>query len=172
MSVKKITAAAFYLALCYILPFLSGNIPAVGNMLCLIHIPVILAGFTLGWQYGLFLGIIAPLTRSLMFGSPIFYPNAIGMAVELGIYGLASGLFYKLFSKINRTAAIYLSLIIAMVLGRIAWGGARCLLLLFNTEFSLKIFIAGAFLNAWPGIILQILLIPPLVKAYEKVFGI
>lgn len=175
MKTRKITACGLLLALCYGLPILSGGIPIIGNMLCLMHIPVMLAGLFLGWQYGLFIGIVAPLTRSLFFGSPIFYPNAIGMAVELAIYGVTSALFLNLFKKIklNETVAVILSLVIAMIFGRCAWGLTRAFLLIFNPgSFSFKLFIAGAFINAWPGIILQLIFIPLIYHPLNKIINI
>ena len=56
-----------------------------------------------------------------------------------------------------------------MVAGRIVWGIARTLLYgLIQYEFGWTAFIAGAFLNSIPGIVVQLLLIPILVMAAEK----
>lgn len=176
MSVRKITLSAFFLALCYVLPFLSGSIPVVGKMLCLMHIPVFLAGLLLGWQYGLFVGLIAPLTRSLFFGTPVFYPDAIVMAVELASYGAISALIYKWLSKkenLNKYVIIYISLISAMLIGRGIWGLTKALVLLpSNNQFTFSLFLSGAFLNAWPGIILQLVLIPLIVPIIEKILNL
>lgn len=169
MSIKKITLSALFLALCYVLPLITGNIPEIGKMLLPLHLPVFFAGLLLGWQYGLFIGIVAPLTRSLIFGSPILYPDAIVMALELATYGVVSGLLYKLLDKINKYLAIYISLISAILIGRIIWGLAKTLLVVITDyEFSFALFIAGGFINAWPGILLQLILIPLLVPLLER----
>ena len=91
------------------------------------------------------------------------------MMFELGTYGLTSGLLYKILPK--NKGNIYLSLICSMIIGRIIWGVSRVVLLsLGNYEFSWTAFIAGAFLNAIPGIIVQLVLIPILIIAIENLY--
>ena len=79
------------LALGLILPLVTGNIPRVGNMLLPMHLPVFLGGLLLGWQYGLILGAVLPLMRSLLFGMPPLYPVALAMTFELATYGARRG---------------------------------------------------------------------------------
>ena len=136
------------------------------------HIPVFFAGLLLGWPYGLAIGFIAPLTRSLFFGIPEIYPDAIVMTLELATYGALSGLFYSLLKKINKYAALYISLISAMLIGRVVWGVSKLLLLSINgNSFTFSLFLAGGFINAWPGILLQLVLIPLLVPVLEKIIN-
>ena len=82
-----------FLALGYVLPFFTGQIPAVGKMLLPMHIPVLLCGFVCGWQYGLMVGFIVPLFRSVLAGMPVMMPTAVGMAFELATYGVLCGLY-------------------------------------------------------------------------------
>ena len=64
---------------------------------------------------------------------------------------------------------IYISLIIAMLSGRLIWGGAMLICLTAGgSGFGLSAFVAGAFTNAIPGIILQILLIPAAVMLLRR----
>ena len=72
--------AAIFLVFGWILPLVTGRIPEIGNMLCPMHIPVMLCGFILGPWYGLIIGFITPLTRGFIFGMPTFYPTGISMA--------------------------------------------------------------------------------------------
>ena len=90
---RNLVLAALFLALAFVLPMLTGHIPQVGNMLCPMHLPVLLCGFVLGGPWGLAIGFIAPLLRSVLFGMPPLFPTAISMAFELGTYGLVSVLF-------------------------------------------------------------------------------
>ncbi len=83
------------LALGLILPLVTGNIPRVGNMLLPMHLPVFLGGLLLGWQYGLILGAVLPLMRSLLFGMPPLYPVALAMTFELATYGAVAGALYR-----------------------------------------------------------------------------
>ena len=113
------------------------------------------------------MGLSAPILRSLLFGMPPLFPTATAMAFELAAYGLLAGLFYKLLPK--KTSYLYLALILAMIGGRLVWGLAMTLLMgAAGKSFTLAAFWAGAFANAWPGIVLQLVLIPPVVAALKK----
>lgn len=165
--VLKMTYAAVCLALAMVLPFLTGQIPQIGRMLSPMHIPVMLCGFLCGWPWGLAVGFIAPLLRSVLFGVPAFYPGAIAMAFELAAYGILCGVLYRLLPK--KPWAVYVSLLVAMVGGRIVWGLARFVLAgLGGSTFPFSAFIAGAVTNAVPGIILHIVLIPVVFFALER----
>ena len=96
---QKMVLAALFLALAYVLPFLTGQIPEIGSMLCPLHIPVLLCGFICGWPWGLAVGFIAPLFRSLTLGMPPLFPTAVCMAFELATYGAISGLMHKILPK-------------------------------------------------------------------------
>ncbi len=166
-QVKKLCSSAICLALCLVLPFLTGQIPEIGRALSPMHIPVLLAGFICGPWWSLAVGFVAPLLRGLLFGMPALFPDGIAMAFELATYGLLSGLFYKKLPK--RTGNIYISLIAAMLGGRMIWGIVRTILSgVSETAFSWALFLSGAFTSAIPGIILHIVLIPILVLALKK----
>ena len=163
----KITFSAIFLALAFVLPFLTGQIPEIGSMLCPMHIPVILCGFICGWKYGLIVGIVAPLLRSLTLGMPPLFPTAVCMALELATYGVVSGLLFVILPK--NKIYIYISLIISMLVGRIVWGIAMISCMGFDiNKFGLLSFWTGGFVNAFPGIIVQIILIPIIIMGYQK----
>lgn len=150
------------------MPFLTGQIPNIGRMLLPMHIPVLLCGFVCGGPYGLIVGFITPLLRSVMFGAPPML-SAVSMAFELATYGFATGFLCKIFAKKN--IFVYVTLIISMICGRIVWGIVSYALYGFGlsgSPFTWKAFIAGAFVNAVPGIILQIVVIPVIVIALKR----
>ncbi len=159
-SIRRLTLAAMFIAIGWILPFFTGQIQTIGEMLLPMHIPVLLCGLLCGWQYGAAVGAVLPLFRALLFGMPVLYPNALAMAVELMVYGFTVGLIYGFFRK-QGIWAVYAALIPAMLLGRAAWGGMQVLLLgLGESGFTTEMFVAGAITKAIPGIILQLVLIP------------
>ena len=165
--VLRLTYSALYLAIALVLPFLTGQIPQIGSMLCPMHIPALLCGFVCGWPWGLAVGFIAPLLRSALFGMPTMFPAAVAMAFELAAYGAVAGLLYRVLPK--KTGCIYVALIAAMVAGRLVWGAARYLLAgLAHSAFTPTLFLAGAVTTALPGILLHIVLIPVLVMAMRK----
>lgn len=166
-SLRRLILAALFLALAFVLPFLTGQIPQIGSALCPMHIPALLCGFFCGPWYGLAVGAAAPLLRSLIYSMPPLMPTGIAMCFELAAYGFVAGLLYKLLPKKN--GYIYVSLISAMLAGRVVWGIARVVLAgLTHSEFVWSAFLAGAFVNAVPGIILHILLVPTLVMVLKK----
>ena len=166
LEIRRLTYAAAFLAIALMLPFFTGQIPEIGSMLCPMHIPALLCGFVCGWPYGLTVGFIAPLLRSFLFGMPPVYV-AIAMAFELAAYGAVAGILYRKLPRNGRY--IYVSLLAAMIAGRIVWGGVQFLLAgLRGTEFSLAMFLAGAVTTAIPGIIVQLVLIPFLVMALQR----
>ena len=164
-TVKKLTVSALMLALCMVLPFLTGQIPQIGSMLLPMHFPVLLCGFVCGWPWGLAVGFVAPLLRFVLFGMPPIFPVGIAMAFEMAVYGAVAGILYRRLPK--TTPMLYVSLIAAMLAGRVVWGIAECLLLGL-AKFTWAAFVAGAFTGAIPGIILQLILIPAIVMALRK----
>lgn len=167
LRIQRMTYSALFLAIAMILPFFTGQIPEIGSMLCPMHIPVLLCGLVCGWPWGAAVGFVAPLLRAVTFGMPVLYPTGIAMAFELCTYGLVSGVMYHVLRK--TTVNLYVSLISAMVVGRIVWGLAQfALLQIQGTAFTPAMFVAGAVTNAVPGIILHIALIPPLVLALKR----
>lgn len=166
-SLNNLALSAMFLALAIILPFVTGQIPEIGNMLCPMHVPVILCGFICGSPWGLVVGALAPLLRSLTLGTPPLFPTALAMAFELAAYGLISGILYRVFPK--KKVYIYCSLIIAMAGGRLIWGAVQFACMgLDASKFGFSAFWAGAVVNALPGIVLQIVLIPVIVMIIEK----
>ena len=155
--------AALFLVFAYVLPFLTGQIPHIGSMLCPMHIPVLLCGFVCGWPWGLVVGFIAPLLRSLTLGVPLLFPQAVCMALELATYGAVAGLAYRLLPR--KHGYLYCALLIAMLAGRLIWGAA--MFVCFGAKgasFGFAAFLSGAFTGAIPGIVIQIVLIPLLVE--------
>ena len=166
-KVLKMVLAAMFLALAYVLPFLTGQIQEIGSMLCPMHIPVLLCGFICGWSWGIAVGFAAPLLRSMILTMPPFFPKAVCMAFELATYGAVAGIMYKKLPR--KKCMVYVSLLTAMIAGRLVWGTAMFICMgLSGGEFGWKAFLAGAVTQAIPGIIIQIVLIPILIMALEK----
>lgn len=167
-DIKKLTLSAMFLALAFVMPFLTGQIPQIGSMLCPMHIPVLLCGFFCGAPLGLVVGFVAPILRSFTLGMPPMFPTAFCMAFELATYGFIAGWLHNKLS--NKKVNVYVSLLGAMVIGRLVWGIIMFCCMGFDaSKFGLNAFLAGAVLNAVPGIIVQIVLIPVLVITLGKI---
>lgn len=163
----KMVLSALFLALAYVMPFLTGQVPEIGSKLCPLHIPVLLCGFICGPVWGAIVGFIAPLLRSLTMGVPVLFPKAVCMAFEIAAYGAVTGLMHRWLPR--KKPYIYVSLLSAMVVGRLIWGAAMYVCMgIKGGAFTLAAFVAGAFTNAIPGIIVQIVLIPILVMILDN----
>ena len=129
------------------------------------HIPVFLAGFIAGPYSGLLVGLLAPGLSAMLTGMPPSYAVPL-MSLELPMYGLVAGLCYFRM-KMN----IYISLIIAMLFGRIMFGLGLFLLGMFmELPYDAATFFStgGAILTGLPGLAVQLVLIPPIVAAVKR----
>lgn len=163
----RLVFSALFLALSIILPtVISMGSQQLGQTLLPMHIPVMLAGFICGTPYGLAVGFIAPLLKSILTGLPVM-SSAVSMAFELATYGALCGFMYKLFPK--KIGFIYPTLIISMILGRIVNGFISYLIATSaENEFILESFITLTTVKALPGIIIQIAIIPLIIIALRK----
>ena len=176
-GIKKLVLSAMFMAIGLVLPFITGQIQQIGNMLLPMHIPVLFCGLICGWQYGAVVGFVLPLLRYVLFGMPPIFPTGVSMSFELAVYGAVIGLNMQQLGKRNTPDSgknyvrnLYLALIGAMLAGRIVWGLVRFILARATMQpFTMEMFMAGAFLTAIPGIIVQLILIPGIMAALKRV---
>ncbi len=160
--------AALFLALAMLLPSLTMQLDTLGNMLLPMHLPILLCGLICGQKYGAAAGALAPILRSFLFGMPNLYPRALAMAVELMAYGFICGWVYSKFKRKN-IGSVYATLGVALPAGRVLWAIAQILLLGFNFKvFTFSYFLAETILNAIPGILLQLTLIPAIMLIIQR----
>lgn len=165
---KNLTLSAVFISLGLVLPLLTGQLKALGNAFLPMHLPALLCGLIVGPWHGLVVGLMLPILRHFTFGMPPLYPTAISMAFELATYGFVVGFVYKN-SRWKCVIALYESLAIAMILGRVVWGIVQMTLLGVSGQvFTFQMFMAGAFLNAIPGIVFQLIFIPLFMLALHR----
>lgn len=175
-SVKKSTICALCIALCYVLPmaFHAVNLGAVFSPM---HLPVFICGLICGGGYGLFCGIVGPIISCLLTGMPTV-AGLPTMAVELGIYGLMSGLLMKTIRTKRLVPDLYISILISVLLGRIAAGlVGLAMTKLFAGEAAFAItgkggyfmgWLSAYFLTSWPGTVILLLFVPTIFVALMK----
>lgn len=170
MTTRKITYAGVLLALCIALPQVVHftGIPEAGKVLLPMHLPVLLGGLILGPVFGLILGILAPVIGFFVSGMPVAARLPF-MIFELGIYGLTAGLFYYYLGLRDRRFGIYLSLIVSMLAGRIAYAVSLVLAAaLFSIQAGGLEAVIAATTTGILGIAIQLILIPPIVYALKR----
>ncbi|MFZ2257547.1 MAG: ECF transporter S component [Clostridiaceae bacterium] len=162
-SAKKMTYSALFLAFGLIVPQAFHLFGGSGPVFLPMHIPVLLAGFFLGGPTGAIIGLITPILSSLVTAMPQ-PPILYFMMAELTAYGFLAGYLFK-----TRKLNIYVALIGAMIGGRIILAGAVTLLQpLLGFKLSPAVYLSGALLNGIPGMILQLFLIPVLVRLLNR----
>ena len=168
-NIKKLCYAGLFLALGMVLPFFTMQIKEIGDSLLPMHFAVMLCGLFCGWKYGLLVGAVTPILRSAVFGMPPMFYSALWMALELATYGFVIGfLYYSVFKQ--RSRFTILSVAVAQIVGRIVWGVSKYFILGFGGKpFTLYMFFVQGFVDALPGIILQLVLIPIIIKLVKKI---
>ena len=169
-NTKKIVFSAIFLILGLVIPQAFHYLPIAntGSILLPMHIPVLLCGFLLGPLYGALVGILTPAFSFLITGMPPIQIMPF-MVIELFAYGLVAGIMFSILKKANKMVRIYISLIVAMILGRMVY--AMSLFFATNLLGLSKIGPIAAingFVKGVPGIIIQLVIIPPLVYQVRK----
>ena len=163
--IKKLTLSALCTALCVVLPIAFHAIPNAGSIMLPMHIPVLLCGLVCGWQPGLLCGILGPILSSAITGMPM---AAIlpGMVVELAVYGCVSGLMMQFVRTGRLYLDLYISLPVAMLVGRVCSGIAKALIFAPGTSFAA--WATASFVTALPGIVIQLVVLPTLIVALTR----
>lgn len=165
-ATKRSILTAVCIALCVVLPMAFHAIPQGGSIYCPMHIPVLLCGLICGWPFGLLCGVAGPLLSSALTGMPpvAYLPS---MVIELAVYGAVSGLMMKAVKTGRPYPDLYVSLVCAMLAGRVV-GGLANAAIFSRGDYSMAAWATGYFATGLPGIIIQLALIPSIVFALEK----
>jgi len=165
-TTRHLILSGILIALGVLLPFVFHSIPNAGPIFLPMHIPVLVAGFFLPWQYCLAIGVLTPLLSSLLTGMPAMapLPMTVMMACELAAYGVVISLLRKPLVKKDKWYSPLLALIPAMLIGRAVSGAV---LYAAVELFGIKgpafwVYVSGAVVKGLPGIAIQIVLIPAL----------
>lgn len=161
--VKKSIITAACLALCVVLPQAFHAVPNAGAVYLPMHIPVLLCGLICGWSYGLLCGLTGPALSTLFTGMPPVAYLPV-MLIECAVYGSVAGLMMQAIRTRKVYADLYLSLIIAMLSGRLVAGLVRALIFA-RGSYTMGAWATSYFITSLPGIIIQIVLIPSIVFA-------
>ena len=163
--VKKLVFTAVCSALCLVLPMAFHTVPNAGMIFLPMHIPVLLCGLICGWPYGGVCGLIGPLISSLLTSMP---PAAMlpSMMVECCAYGFVSGLLMKYVRTRHAVVDLYISLVSAMVVGRVVAGFAKAWI--FTPGVAPFAWVSTSLVAGIPGIVIQLILMPMVVLALTK----
>jgi len=164
-GIYTLVLASLCTAFGVVLPLVFHSIPNAGSILLPMHIPVLVCGLICGWPYGLSCGILTPLLSSLLTGMPpmAYLPS---MICELAVYGLFSGVIYRYIKTKMPVLDVYIALTASMLAGRVVFGILNALIFRAGA-YTMQVWLASAFITAFPGIVIQLLLIPSFVLALQ-----
>lgn len=164
ISTRDLIMSGLFVAIGILLPMVFHSFNMLGKIFLPMHIPVLLAGFFLSPPVALAIGMIVPLMSSVLTGMPLLFPMAIIMMFELGSYGFLVACMKE---KVRST---YVVLASAMLIGRVIAG---LVVFVLSTWFGVKLnamlFIKGSVMTGLPGIVLQLLMVPIIVKGIRRV---
>ena len=99
---------------------------------------------------------------------PMHIPVLLG-GFELAVYGLVSCLMYNTFKFNKKKMGTYISLLTAMLCGRIVYAISLFVAVnLMGIQCGGPVAAVTATVSGVPGIIIQVLIIPPVVYALER----
>lgn len=164
-NTKKLTMTAMMIALGLVLPPVIRMIPNGGVLFSPMHISPLLTGLVIGPLEGIVVGLICPLLNHVLYGMPQG-TTLIGMCFELPVYGLVSGMLMNVFKNQKDQVKVYLSLIIAMLGGRIVGGIVQSIVL--GSTYTLQVWITSYFISTFPAIIIHLILLPVVYFSLKK----
>ena len=162
---KRLVLTALCAALCVVLPMAFHAFPGGGNVFLPMHIPVLLCGLMCSWPYGLVCGLLGPAISSLLTQMPpaAFLPS---MMIECATYGCVAGAMMELVRTKKVYLDLYISMITAMILGRVVAGFAKAWILAPGTPIFA--WVTTSLVEGIPGIVIQLMLIPTIVYALQR----
>ncbi|MCL1862694.1 MAG: ECF transporter S component [Defluviitaleaceae bacterium] len=170
-NLKRLIVTAMLIALCVVLPMAFHSIPRAGSIILPMHIPVLLAGLICGWKFGLLAGVLGPFLSASLTGMPPLGGVAELMMIELGIYGLVSGVVMHFIHTRRASFDLYISLIAAMLVGRVVAGIGQYAYFFSGMEgesYTWALWTASYFVTSLPGIVIQLAFVPSVVMALER----
>lgn len=164
-NTKQIVLTGVCTALCVVLPMAFHTFPNGGSVFLPMHIPVLLCGLICSWPYGLICGLLGPALSCVLTSMP---PIAMlpSMMVECAVYGCAASITMKLVRTQKTYLDLYISMTIAMVLGRFVAGLVKALILAPGTPVFA--WVSTSLVQGIPGIVIQLAVIPTIVYALMR----
>jgi len=160
-STQQITLIALFLALCIIVPILFHFIGA-GAMFLPMFLPILLAGFVIEFPLAILVGLLGPWISALIIGMPPLFPTALIMSVEgVTAAGIVSYLYHE------KEMSFWICLIFGIVTERVS-------LVIMGFTIAPILGLPGELFSIYkltesmPGVLLQLILVPIILKMLWK----
>lgn len=163
-KIKDLVAAGLLVAAGILMPMAFHTYKLGGPVFLPMHIPVLLGGFMLSKNLAALVGLLTPFLNFVITSMPS-PPFVFAMMAELATYGLVSSILFH-----ERKWGIYPALFGAMLSGRLASIVANWLIItgILGMPFNFAKVMTSLFITGLPGIIIQVILIPLIVKLIQS----
>jgi hypothetical protein len=169
-DVRSYLLTFIFIALSILVPWGFHQFHLAGATFLPMHIFVLMAGLMFGWRAGLIVGLVTPLSSNIISGMPVLeiLPQIV---VELSTYGLVAGVLCE-----KLKIGVIWSLLGAMVAGRLALFLYIVITYLIirevysplGLEASPVASVWASIRQGWPGIVIQLILIPSVIWLVTK----
>jgi hypothetical protein len=166
-SPRELAFAGVFGAAAFLLPVVF-HMLQLGRVFMPMYLPLVALAFFVRPGMAAITAFLVPILSGLLTGMPPFHPPiALMMAGELALMGLVISLVSRRFPRANP----YLVLVPTLLFGRIVY-----VAMVYGVTAVMDLpaqFLAGAsLLSGWPGVVLMLVVVPPIVFLYRKRQGV
>lgn len=146
-------------------------LPAVTNyfgveqMLLAMYVPLLVAGFLLPVKWSVFIAVLVPVLNSILFGIPPMLPSLPLVVCETIAFAAFANLLYE-----GSGWNIYPALLATLGIGIVVLFCAAAILGAVTEGFIGSAYTIEMLRNGWPGLVLQVAVVPPLVKWLGRLY--
>ncbi len=137
--------------------------PKVGPIFLPMYLPILALGLLTSWQVAFIVGCVTPLLSSIITTMPPILPTGVLMVCELGLLAATAS------AARSWGLGIWPAAILALLAARCAGVGVYAA---FGTMMGFKLplwqWAALSLGTSWPGMLLQLTVVPSAVHAIEK----
>lgn len=145
-----------------ILPFISGMF-GLEQVLLTMQIPILIAGFVLPMNWAVTCAILTPVLNGIILGTPTIYPVLPIMLCQLIALAASCNMLRGMTAM-----KIYPILLFSILLGWVLFFCAASIISWILDDVNAFSYTREVLSLGWPGIILQIAVVPPIVKLLDR----
>ncbi|MEN6357551.1 MAG: ECF transporter S component [Armatimonadota bacterium] len=135
----------------------------MGMVFLPMHLPVLICGLYVSAPVAFAVGVVTPLISSAITGMPPLIPTGVLMPLELGVLAGSASLFSR-----KLKLPVILSVMLAMTAARLVGGLERVIIApMMGLQQGFVAYLAFSVIESWPGIALQLVVAPIVVRVLK-----
>jgi len=162
---KNILMMAVFIVSGVVLPFLAG-LAGIEQHLLTMQAVIVLAGFLFPLNMSIFCATLIPILCWLLLGYPSFF-----FSLPVSVCQMIAIVSFINMVHVSLGMGPFRSLLISLALGWLVYFSAASILSWITDDFSAPASSFSIIEEGWPGLAIQIILIPLLIRKLERVRG-